>query len=56
VAGGSSQTFSPPIFVLSGNTWQLQVKTSAMTTGSYLATMIDLSLQVPDISVTFNLN
>ena len=54
VAGNSG---GPPTFVLSGNTWQLQVKTTDMPAGStFIATMIDLSSTVPSISVTFSLN
>jgi hypothetical protein len=45
-----------PIFVLTGGTWQLQVKTTNMTAGfTYIATMIDLNGVVPSISTTFNL-
>jgi hypothetical protein len=53
VAGKSG---GPPTFVLSGGTWQLQVKTTNMTAGfTYIATMIDLNGVVPSISTTFNL-
>jgi len=55
VAGGSSQSFLPPIFVLSGNTWQLQIKTSTMNAGSYLATVVDLNSEIPTFSVPFTL-
>jgi hypothetical protein len=55
VAGGSSQTFLPPVFVLSGNTWQLQIKTSTMNAGSYLATVVDLNSEIPTFSVPFTL-
>jgi hypothetical protein len=53
IAGNSG---GPPIMTLSGNTYQLQVKTSDMPAGfTYLATVIDLSGTVPSISshVTF---
>ena len=54
VAGNSG---GPPTFVLSGGSWQLQVKTTDMPAGStFIATMIDLSSTVPSISVTFSLN
>jgi hypothetical protein len=54
VAGNSG---GPPTFVLSGNTWQLQVKTSNMAAGfTYVATMVDLTATIPAISVTFSLN
>ena len=54
VAGNSG---GPPTFVLSGGSWQLQVKTTDLLAGStYIATMIDLSSTVPSISVTFSLN
>jgi len=54
VAGNSG---GPPTFVLSGNTWQLQVKTTNMPAGfTYVATMVDLTATVPAISVTFTLN
>lgn len=53
VAGNSG---GPPIFVLSGNTWQLQVKTTDMQAGfTYVATMVDLTATIPAISVTFSL-
>jgi len=54
VAGNSG---GPPTFVLSGGSWQLQVKTTDLLAGStFIATMIDLSSTVPSISVTFSLN
>ncbi len=54
VAGKSG---GPPTFVLSGNAWQLQVKTTDMPAGfTYVATMVDLSGNIPAISVTFTLN
>ncbi len=53
VAGNSG---GPPTFVLSGNTWQLQVKTTDMPAGfSYLATVIDLSQTIQSFSVSFSL-
>ena len=53
VAGNSGGL---PLFILSGNTWQLQVKTTNMPAGfTYIATMIDLTSTVPSISATFNL-
>ena len=53
VAGKSG---GPPTFVLSGGTWQLQVKTTNMPAGfTYIATMIDLNAVVPSISTTFTL-
>jgi hypothetical protein len=54
VAGNSG---GPPTFVLSGNTWQLQVKTTDMAAGfTYVGTMVDLTGTIPAISVTFTLN
>jgi len=54
VAGNSG---GPPTFVLSGNTWQLQVKTTNMPAGfTYVATMVDLTGTIPAISVTFSLD
>jgi hypothetical protein len=51
IAGNSG---GPPIMTLSGNTYQLQVKTSDMPAGfTYLATVIDLSGTVPSISSHF---
>jgi hypothetical protein len=53
VAGNSG---GPPTFVLSGNTWQLQVKTADMAAGfSYLATVIDLTQTIQSFSVSFSL-
>ncbi len=54
VAGNSG---GAPTFVLSGNSWQLQVKTTNMAAGfTYVATMVDLTATIPAISVTFTLN
>jgi len=54
VAGNSG---GPPVFVLSGNTWQLQVKTTDMPAGfTYVASMIDLNGKIQAINVTFTLN
>jgi hypothetical protein len=40
VAGNSG---GPPTFTLTGNTWQLQVKTNDMRAGfTYVGTMVDL--------------
>ena len=48
-----------PLFLLSGGTWQLQVKTTNMVAGNYLATVIDLTnppiLSSDDLSVSFSL-
>jgi len=54
-----------PLFLLSGGTWQLQVKTTNMVTGNYLATVVDLSspavngvpvgTNIPSFSVSFTL-
>lgn len=64
VAGNSG---GPPTFVLSGNTWQLQVKTNDMRAGfTYVGTMVDLgpggaglvneqpSVTIPTIFTTFS--
>jgi hypothetical protein len=55
IAGNSG---GPPIFNLSGNTWQLQAKTKNMEGGgaTYIATMIDLTSTIPSISASFTLN
>lgn len=54
VAGNSG---GPPIFVLSGNTWQLQVKTTNMAPGfTYVASMVDLTGTIGSLNVTFTLN
>jgi len=52
VAGKSG---GPPTFIFSGNTWQLQVKTSTMPAGTYVATVIDLKNVIPSFGVTFSL-
>lgn len=53
VAGNSG---GPPTFVLSGNTWQLQVKTTDLAAGfTYVASMIDLSGTIGSLNVTFTL-
>jgi hypothetical protein len=44
-----------PIFTFSGNTWQLQVDTSNLSVGHYLATVIDLQNQIPAFGVNFSL-
>jgi hypothetical protein len=46
----------PPIFIFSGNRWQLQVDTSNLAVGNYLATVIDLDNKIPAFSVRFSLN
>jgi hypothetical protein len=54
VAGGSG---GPPVFIFTGNTWQLQVKTLDMPPGfTYVATVIDLKNVMPSFSGTFSLN
>ena len=53
IAGNSG---GPPIMTLSGNTYQLQVKTDDMPPGfSYLVTVIDLSSTIPSVSSTITL-
>jgi hypothetical protein len=53
VAGNSGGL---PLFLLTGNTWQLQVKTTDMPAGfSYVATMIDLTQNIQSIGVTVDL-
>lgn len=37
-----------PLFLLTGNTWQIQVKTDDIPPGSYIATMVDLGANVAD--------
>jgi hypothetical protein len=46
----------PPLFIFSGNTWQLQVDTSDLPLGNYLATVIDLNNVIPAFGVNFSLN
>jgi hypothetical protein len=55
VAGKSG---GPPTFTFTGNTWQLQVKTTNMTGGGtkYLATVIDLNNKLSSFSTYFFLN
>lgn len=45
----------PPVFVFSGNTWQLQVDTSDLAVGNYLATVVDLFNVIPAFSINFSL-
>lgn len=53
VAGNSG---GPPVFVLSGNTWQLQVKTTDLAAGfTYAASMVDLTGTIGSLNVTFTL-
>lgn len=53
VAGNSG---GPPVFVLSGNTWQLQVKTTNLAAGfTYVASMVDLTGTIGSLNVTFTL-
>lgn len=53
IAGKSG---GPPVMTLSGNTYQLQVKTTDMTAGfQYLATVIDLSGNITSTSSYFTL-
>lgn len=54
IAGNSG---GPPVFVLSGNSWQLQVKTNDMPAGfTYVASMVDLTGNLPAMYVTFTIN
>jgi hypothetical protein len=59
IVKGNSGGF--PIFTFSGNTWQLQVDTSNLPVGNYLATVIDLSdpktnpNAIPAFGVNFSL-
>jgi hypothetical protein len=46
----------PPLFIFSGQTWQLQVDTSNLPIGNYLATVIDLNNVIPAFGVSFSLN
>src|SRR5207245_949417 len=53
IAGKSG---GPPVMTLSGNTYQLQVKTTDIPSGfTYLATVIDLSGTIPSISSHFTM-
>jgi hypothetical protein len=54
IAGKSG---GPPVFTFTGNTWQLQVKTTDMPAGfTYLATVIDLNNVLSSFSTSFTLN
>jgi hypothetical protein len=53
IVKGNSGGF--PIFSFSGNTWQLQVDTSNLSVGHYLATVIDLQNKIPAFGVNFSL-
>jgi hypothetical protein len=54
VAGKSG---GPPVFTFTGNTWQLQVKTTDIPAGfTYLATVIDLNKILSSFSTNFTLN
>jgi hypothetical protein len=53
IVKGNSGGF--PIFTFSGNTWQLQVDTSNLSVGKYLATVIDLQNLIPAFGVNFTL-
>jgi hypothetical protein len=53
IVKGNSGGF--PIFTFSGNTWQLQVDTSNLAPGNYLATVIDLKNVIPAFGVNFTL-
>jgi hypothetical protein len=53
IVKGNSGGF--PIFTFSGNTWQLQVDTSNLSAGRYLATVIDLQNKIPAFGVNFTL-
>jgi hypothetical protein len=44
-----------PLFTFSGNTWQLQVDTSNLPVGNYLATVIDLQNVIPAFGINFTL-
>jgi len=53
VAGNSGGL---PLFLLTGNTWQLQIKTTDMPGGfNYVATMIDLKQKIPSIGVNVDI-
>ena len=53
IAGNSG---GPPIMTFSGNTYQLQIKTSDMPSGfDYLVTVIDLTSTIPSTSVKITL-
>ncbi|MGI8962481.1 MAG: hypothetical protein ACR2IV_22540, partial [Bryobacteraceae bacterium] len=53
IVKGNSGGF--PIFTFSGNTWQLQVDTTNLPVGNYLATVIDLQNVIPAFGVHFTL-
>jgi hypothetical protein len=53
IVKGNSGGF--PVFSFSGNTWQLQVDTSNLSTGKYLATVIDLMNVIPAFNISFSL-
>jgi hypothetical protein len=53
IVKGNSGGF--PIFTFSGNTWQLQVDTTNLPVGNYLATVIDLQNVIPAFGINFTL-
>ena len=53
IVKGNSGGF--PVFTFSGNTWQLQVDSSNLKVGNYLATVIDLFNVIPAFSINFSL-
>jgi hypothetical protein len=53
IVKGNSGGF--PVFTFSGNTWQLQVDTSNLQVGNYLATVVDLNNIIPAFGVNFTL-
>jgi hypothetical protein len=53
IVKGNSGGF--PVFAFSGNTWQLQVDSSNLPVGNYLATVIDLFNVIPAFSINFSL-
>ena len=53
IAGKSG---GPPVMTLSGNTYQLQVKTTDIPIGSYVASVVDLSTNITSTAIHFNMS
>lgn len=53
IAGNSG---GPPVMTLSGNTYQLQVKTTDIPSGfTYVASVVDLAAKIPSIAIHFTM-
>ena len=53
IAGNSG---GPPVMTLSGNTYQLQVKTTDIPAGfTYVASVVDLAAKIPSTAIHFTM-